>query len=55
MAAIDLLPAGEKRLIVGAGFAGLGPPVVRCAGVDVDAFGAVTVAVAELRAAVAPV
>jgi hypothetical protein len=50
-----LLPVGEKRLIVGAEVAGLGPPVVRCAGFDVEACGVLTAAVAELDAAVAPV
>jgi hypothetical protein len=53
MAAIDLLPLGERRLILGAAVAGVEPPAVRCAEVDVEACGALTVPGAD--AAVDPV
>ena len=45
-AAVVLLPLGEERLIWGEGVAVVAPPVVRGAGVELEACGAVTVAVA---------
>jgi hypothetical protein len=53
MAAIDRLPLGERRLILGAGVTGADAPVVRCAEGRLEARGAVTGAVVE--AAVDPV
>jgi hypothetical protein len=46
MAAVVLLPLGEKRLIWGGGVAVVAPPVVRGACVEVEACDAVTAAVA---------
>jgi hypothetical protein len=55
MADIESLPLADKRLILGATLADVPSGVVRCPAVDVEACGAVAVAVAELNAAVGPV
>jgi hypothetical protein len=53
MAAIDLSPVGERRVILGEEVAGVERPVARCAEVEVEGCGALTAAGAD--AAVDPV